>query len=64
MPIDTRDKRASALQTVAIMVMPTPSGTIGARAREQATWLYSGILAQIFVSGGRAVGDLYWSRNQ
>lgn len=49
MPIDTRNKRASATQAIALMTMPNPSGTIGTAAREHATWLYSGITPQITV---------------
>lgn len=64
MAIDTVSKRRSVVQMIAIQTMPLPSGTIGASARENATWLYGGIAAQVFTGGGRCIGDLFWSRNE
>ena len=64
MAIDTREKRASAAQAIAILTMPNPSGVIGVKAREHATWLYSGISAAVLISGRQNLGDLYWSRNE
>ena len=64
MAIDTRNKRQSALQMIAIMVMNVPSGTIGTSARQTATWLYNGITPLAPVPGALYVSNNpYWSRS-
>lgn len=47
MAIDSRNKRASALNSVPIIVAPLADGTIDDNDRQQITWLYAGIVAGI-----------------
>ena len=47
MAIDSRNKRASALNSSPMLVMPTADGTTDANDRQQMTWLYSGWVATI-----------------
>ena len=50
MAIDSREKRASAINVLPIVTYPVADGVIDNFDRMQATWLYSGIV----VSGGAA----------
>jgi len=49
MSIDSRNKRASALNSLPILVMPTADGTTDANDRQQMTWLYYGVVAVIII---------------
>lgn len=41
MAIDSRNKRASALNSLPILIMPSSDGVIDGNDRQQMTWLYS-----------------------
>ena len=43
MAVDSRNKRASAINILPHTIYPVPDGTIDDLDRIQATWLYSGI---------------------
>lgn len=51
MAIDTRSKRASAVQVIAPWQLAPvlPDGTIGQLDRQHCVWVYSGILATVVV---------------
>ena len=47
--MDSRNKRASALNSLPILVMPTADGTTDGNDRQQMTWLYAGWIAVIII---------------
>lgn len=53
MPIDTRNKRASAIFPLLPFrgMLPAPDGTIGQADRQQVVFLYAGILAAAPAAG-------------
>lgn len=65
MALDTREKRASALSALGVMLhLPLPDGTVGVQDRPQVTWIYAGIVyaapgITISVSRSRFSAGLY-----
>lgn len=47
MSIDNRNKRASALNSVPVVIAPLADGVIDGNDRQQITWLYAGIVAGV-----------------
>jgi hypothetical protein len=57
MAIDSRDKRASAINSLPIIVMPSADATTDANDRQQMTWLYRGVVAVIIIIVIEPPGD-------